>query len=153
MKKKITPEDLDLNAEILGKSQTTTRMTETLTCGYDCNTNPTVGCKTIEADGCLETDACWTIEPECETRVGCYDSNSHAQLCCPITNQNTCKNTVDNCVTNATCGANTVNICLVTQKTCAVPMTQGDDCEIPIISANDNCVLTKLDNKCNLNKD
>lgn len=130
-KKKITPEDLDLNIEVTGGNQLSSRFTETRTCNVTrnqtCNaeecetatTKPTVPeCKTVAEAGCRQTDACWTIEPECETKVGCQDSNSHAQLCCPITNQNGCKDTVDNCASVDTCGANTVKICLETSNGC-----------------------------------
>ncbi|MBO5444645.1 MAG: hypothetical protein J5995_04795 [Muribaculaceae bacterium] len=149
MKKKITKEDLDLNIEIVKNSQSSPRMTETRTCGYDCDTtNPTLpDCKTIPEAGCPKTHTCWTIEPDCETRVGCVDSNSHAVQCCPITNVNTCKDTVDNCVSNATCGANTVQICMVTKNLCE-HITQEDPCRPPIITEQGICYATNVNQEC-----
>ena len=121
------------------------------TCGglNGCNTttpNLTVPeCNTVEEDGCSPSQDCWTIEPECETKVGCYDSNSHAQLCCPITNQNGCKDTVNNCVTVDTCGPNTVNICLETsngcvntRENCLVSQDKDETC-ICINTAQEDC--------------
>lgn len=129
-KKKITPKDLDLNIEETGGKQSSPRFTETKTCGYYCNTiDPTLpDCKTVEEEGCLPTQTCWTIEPECETKAGCHDSNSHAQLCCPVTNQNGCKDTVDNCASVDTC-SNTVKICLVTSKDC--------------VNTRENCLISE----------
>lgn len=157
MKKKIiTPEDLELNIEVTGGEQTSSRITETRnctpshnTCGGEngCNTttpNPTVpDCKTVEEAGCKQTDACWTIEPECQTKVGCHDSNSNAQLCCPATQQNGCHDSADNCI-SAACADSvklcqvTNGICLITEDncaetaTCAAPMSIEETCSPPL---------------------
>lgn len=160
-KKKITPEDLELNIEVTGGEQMSFRMTETKNCtptNATCTdtkkcdtttTNPTVpDCKTVEEAGCKQTDACWTIEPACETNVGCANSDSNAILCCPATKWNTCKVTVDNCVTNDTCGTNTINICLETQNNCADIKTLDDNCNVTILSNDGNCIASYAYTKC-----
>ncbi len=156
-KKKIKPEDLELNIEVLGKSQQSTRVTNTYTCAVTKNncgdatfdkpelcdtttTNPTIPeCQTIAAAGCLPTQRCMTIEPACETKAGCVDSASKAELCCPI------DKTVDrDCMTNDTCGPNTLHICLVTSDC----NTLNQDCQISGDDETCNCINT-VEDTCN----
>lgn len=155
MKKKITPEDLNLNIEVTGGERVTPKFTETLTCPQtriNCTdatfdkpqlcdtttTNPSEqNCLSAGENDCKPTDKCpLTIEPACETKVGCEDSHSHAQLCCPITEQTDCRDSVDNCVSVDTCGQNTFNICLETSNDCAKTVT---DCFVSL-NGDETCV-------------
>lgn len=158
-KKKITPEDLELSIEVTGGHQLSPKMIETKNCTpthgtcdgeNGCNTttpNPTVpDCKTVAEAGCKQTDTCWTIEPECETKVGCVDSASHAQLCCPVSDK--ADSMCANCMSyGGTCGPDSQCLCMITKKDCeTVKLCQmsngdetcnctifGDTCEPPIV--------------------
>lgn len=174
-KKKITPADLELNIEVTGGEQLSPRFTETRTCPETRNnctdatfdkpelcdtttTDPTVkNCLSVNVDDCTPTKKCpLTIEPACETKVGCVDSASHAQICCPISDK---ANTVcANCHTAGTCGPDSQCQCLISKnvcdsdgigcmisgqdETCQCPITAQETCEPPIIAT----ALTK----CNL---
>lgn len=151
MKKKISPDELDLSIEETGDKKLSPRFTETKTCGYYCNTvDPTLpDCKTIEEAGCLPTETCWTIEPECETNVECYDSKSNAQQCCAISEKD---NTIcENCLTVGTCGADSQCYCLVTDNNCPISgedescmcaLTDQETCEPPMpVTAITDCTL------------
>lgn len=178
-KKKITPEDLELNIEITNKGQVSNRVSVTLTCAntknicmhtkkdQDCEQCSfefldTCGTTTIEptatnqGEDCKPTINCLlTIEPACETKVGCDDSASHAQLCCPISDK---ANTLcANCYSADSCGNNTQCICQFTKDDCD---SKQSPCQISVNisctcvqSLEDTCpppeIATDI-NKCNL---
>lgn len=163
-KKKIKPEDLELNIEVTGKNQISGRVSVTQTCANTKNIcmhtkkddecvqcsfefQDTCGTTTIDptttnqGEDCHPTEKCLlTIEPACETKVGCVDSASHAVLCCPLSDK---ANTVcENCHTAGTCGADSQCQCLISKNVCE---SDGITC---VISGDDetcNCIYTLQD--------
>ena len=157
MKKEITPEDLNLNIEVTGGERLTPKFTQTLTCPQTRNnctdatfdkpqlcdtttTNPTEqNCLSVGENECKPTDNCpLTIEPACETKVGCQDSNSNAELCCPISEK---ANTLcANCITAGTCGADSECNCLISKNVC-----ETEDKFCPISGQDETCMCVYTD--------
>lgn len=155
-KKKITPEDLELDIEETGGQKLSPRITETITCPKTRNnctdatlnkpqlcdtttTNPSQqNCISVEADDCKPTVNCpLTIEPACETKVGCQDSDSNAQMCCAISEK---ANTIcADCLTAGTCGVDSQCNCLISKNIC-----DSDDNRC-VISDQDTCMCIYTD--------
>lgn len=110
-------------------------------------TNPTQkNCLSINAEDCKPTKKCpLTIEPACETKIGCEDSASNAILCCPISDK---ANTVcTNCYSADSCGNNTQCICQITRddcnsspcqisidNSCTCPLSLEETCPPPVVA-------------------
>lgn len=156
MKKKISKQDLELNIIDLNAKLGSRIVPETHVCGPShntcefvntCDTTTTVQsetfCQTIANDGdCDQTGDCQT--KDC-TNVTCADSKSLAPICCPATQGNNCRETIDNCATRHECG-NSKMICLETHDihTVCQGMTQ-DLClnPDPTIPISKDCAHTE----------
>lgn len=100
-------------------------------------------CLSLNAEDCKPTDKCpLTIEPACETRIGCVDSASHAELCCPISEK---ANTLcEICHTAGTCGPDSECNCLISKNVC-----ESDDFKCPISGKDETCMCVKtLEETC-----
>ena len=69
-------------------------------------------CQTvIQDDKCIPTYGCKT--KNCVSQW-CADSNSRADLCCPLTEEDDCVDTVNYCATNYNCG-DSIDLCQTTK--------------------------------------
>lgn len=172
MKKKITSADLKVNLEkITGELQISLPHEQTrdhcytdvycdsnISCRSTCET--CASCAVCETSGachteqacnqsddnatmCISVIVCNETEKMCDTKNTCDPSQSQGQVCCELTRENGCQDTVDNCATGY-CASK--DYCLETEKNChsnqcpdtfvcPIVETRTPEC---VISANGN---------------
>lgn len=152
MKKKINPEDLHLNEEVVEHSispnvestRNTCRPTNTKECvlPHDCDTTMTDqtynGCNSIEEDKCDQSLVCQTVK--CYHTQGCINTFSAAEVCCPMSGGRDC-NSVDLCqdtIPVSDC------VCLETEVNCQSDYVTCDVMSIECKPYTDECKETDM---------
>ncbi len=124
-KKKISPKDLKVNSKNVfenspdatenakdDKSLANCPTRHELECFLSTNVCKTTECDTT-ADECWPTAMCET--KDCYSKVGCIETQTHLEACCPYTEEGDCPHTTDCESVAYTCES--IQVCLISKVT------------------------------------
>lgn len=104
-----------------------------------CHTEKECNQSDDNATMCISVIVCNDTEKTCNTQKTCDPSQSQGQICCELTREQGCGQSVDNCVTGY-CASK--DYCFETEKGCAsVTCNVSNPCEIFTVRATCNCVV------------